>query len=101
MATVAMFLPSFLFILIGTPLLQRLRQQQRVKIFLGGLLAGVPGAVTATALSLTVTALQAGNIAIQLPLFTTSLWLSCRGQAKPLPLISAALLIGVVLEQVS
>ncbi|MEB3253669.1 MAG: chromate efflux transporter [Synechococcus sp.] len=100
-ATVAMFLPSFLFILIGTPLLQRLRQQQRVKIFLGGLLAGVPGAVAATALSLTVTALQAGNIAIQLPLFTTSLWLSCRGQAKPLPLISAALLIGVILEQVS
>lgn len=98
MATAAIVLPSFLFILIGTPVLQRLRHKPKVKTFISGLLAGVPGAVAAAGLVLTATALQTGHIAVQLPLFTTSLWLSCRGQAKPVQLISAAMLLGVGIE---
>ena len=101
MATVAMFLPSFLFILIGTPLLQRLRQQQRVKIFLGGLLAGSSRCSCRNSAIAHRHCTSGGEhrdstaSIHDIPLAE----LSRTGQA--LPLISAALLIGVVLEQVS
>ena len=42
-ATAAIFLPSVVFILVGMPLLQRIRQNPAVQRFLAGVLAGVPG----------------------------------------------------------
>ncbi len=59
-ATIGIFLPSFGFILLATPLLQRLRRQPRVRMVLEGLLAGVPGAVAGAAVSISATALQVG-----------------------------------------
>ena len=52
-ATAAIFLPSFAFILVVAPFLQRLRHQPSVKTMLSGLLAGVHGAVAAAAVPLT------------------------------------------------
>ena len=95
-ATLGIFLPSFLFILVGTPILRRLRQQPPVQTFLAGLTAGVPGAVGGAALPLTLTALQTGAPLIQLPLFVAALSLSISDRMKPLPLIGITLLIGVL-----
>lgn len=97
-ATAGIFLPSFAFILVGAPFLQRLRHQPSVKTVLSGLLAGVPGAVAAAAVPLTWTAVESGVIWVQLLLFSLALWLSVTGRMKPLPLISASLMIGLLLE---
>ena len=97
-ATIGIFSPSFAFILLATPLLQRLRRQPQVRTFLDGLLAGVPGAVAGAAVSISATALKAGLPWVQLPLFLVSLWLSVSGRMKPLPLIAIALMIGVLIE---
>ena len=97
-ATAAIFLPSFLFILAGAPFLQRLRHQPSVKTVLSGVLAGVPGAVAAAALPLTLTAVGSGVMGLQLLLFSLALWLSMTGRMKPLPLIGASLMIGLLLE---
>jgi len=97
-ATTAIFLPSFVFILAGAPFLQRLRHQPSVKTVLSGVLAGVPGAVAAAAVPLTTTAVQSGVIWVQLLLLSLALWLSVSGRTKPLPLISTSVLIGLILE---
>ena len=97
-ATTAIFLPSFVFILAGAPFLQRLRHQPSVKTVLSGVLAGVPGAVAAAAVPLTTTAVQSGVIWVQLLLFSLALWLSVSGHTKPLPLIGTSVLIGLILE---
>ena len=97
-ATTAIFLPSFVFILAGAPFLQRLRHQPSVKTVLSGVLAGVPGAVAAAAVPLTTTAVQSGVIWVQLLLFSLALWLSVSGRTKPLPLIGTSVLIGLILE---
>ena len=97
-ATAAIFLPSFAFILVGAPFLQRLRHQASVKTMLSGLLAGVPGAVAAAAVPLTWTALEIGVIWVQVLLFSLALWLSVTGRMKPLPLIGASLMTGLLLE---
>ena len=100
-ATAGIFLPSFLFILLGTPVLQRLRTRAKVRIFLAGLLAGVPGAVAGAAVSLSMVALKAGTPLIQLCLFVTAMWFSVSGRLKPLPMIGIALAIGILLEIIS
>ena len=97
-ATAAIFLPSFAFILVGAPFLQRLRQLPLVNSVLSGLLAGVPGAVAAAAVPLTWTAVESGVIWVQLVLLSLALWLSVTGQMKPLSLIGASLMIGLLLE---
>ena len=97
-ATAGIFLPSFAFILVASPVLQHLRQQQRVQRFLSGLLAGVPGAVAAAAVPLTTAAMQNGRVWMQPLLFVIALWLSVIGKAKPLQLIGAAIVVGLVAE---
>ena len=93
-ATAGLFAPSFGMILIATPLLQRLRDQPRVRAFLNGVLAGVCGAMAATALSLSVTALQRGSLILQVLLFATALWLSLKKSASPVALITGGMLLG-------
>ena len=93
-ATAGLFAPSFGMILIATPLLKRLRDQPRVRAFLNGVLAGVCGAMAATALSLSVTALQRGSLILQVLLFATALWLSLKKSASPVALITGGMLLG-------
>lgn len=49
-ATIAIFLPSFLFILLATPLLLRIRQNPWIKAFLQGVTPATLGAITAASL---------------------------------------------------
>ncbi|PZV20167.1 MAG: chromate transporter, partial [Leptolyngbya sp.] len=56
-ATVAIFTPSFLFIMFASPFLLRLRQNPWVKSFLKGVLPGVLGAIAAAAIPLAAAAL--------------------------------------------
>ena len=96
-ATAAIFLPSVLFVLVGTPLLQRIRRNARVQCFLAGVLAGVPGAVAGAAIPLTWTSLQAeepyASLAL-LALFCTALLLS--RWLKPSQLVLLGLGLGLV-----
>ena len=100
-ATAGLFAPSFGMILIATPLLQRLRNQPRVRAFLDGVLAGVTGAMAAAALSLSIAALQGGPLIIQLPVFATALWLSMQRGNRPFPLIGGGILVGCVVKLLS
>lgn len=98
-ATVAIFLPSFLFILVGTPLLQRLRRQARMQRFLAGVLAGVPGAVAAAAVPLTISSVVADSwprSLAQLALFLAALLLSRR--LKPAVLVLMGIGTGLLAE---
>ena len=56
-ASVAIFTPSFLFIMAGAPLLLRLRQNLWVKAFLMGVRPGVLGAIAVAAVPLSQTAI--------------------------------------------
>ena len=97
-ATAGLFAPSFGMILIATPLLQRLRDQPRVRAFLDGVLAGVSGAIAAAALSMSVTALQGGSLVLQVPLFATALWLSLKKSISPVALIAGGILLGCLVR---
>ena len=96
-ATAAIFLPSVAFILVGTPLLERIRQKPGVQRFLAGVLAGVPGAVAGAAIPLTWTSLQADepytSLAL-LALFCTALLLN--RWFKPSQLVVLGLGLGLV-----
>lgn len=65
-ATVGIFLPSFLFILLAAPILQRLRQNQAIQQFLRGVSPAVLGAIAATLWPLARPSLQSGQPAILL-----------------------------------
>ena len=97
-ATIGIFLPSFAFILLATPLLRRWQKQPRLKTFLSGVLAGVPGAIAASALSLTLTALQVGSSWLQVVVFVMAMILSVSGRVKPLPLMALAIALGLLRE---
>ena len=96
-ATAAVFLPSVAFILVGSPLLQRIRRDARFQRFLAGVLAGVPGAVAGAAVPLTWTSLQAEtphtSLAL-LTLFCTALLLN--RWLKPSQLVLLSLVLGLV-----
>lgn len=56
-ATVSIFTPSFLFIMLAAPFLQKIRQNSQVKSFLKGVTPAVLGAIAAAAIPLAQTAL--------------------------------------------
>jgi chromate transporter len=62
-ATVSIFTPSFLFIMVAAPLLQKIRQNPQVKSFLKGVTPAVLGAIAAAAIPLAQTALIQETIA--------------------------------------
>ncbi len=99
-ATGAIFAPSVLFILVGTPLPQRIRQNTSVQRFLAGVLAGVPGAVAGAAIPLTWTSLQAEDPAISgalLALFCVTLLLNRWLKPSQLVLLGLGLGLGITL----
>ncbi|WP_126147076.1 chromate efflux transporter [Synechococcus elongatus] len=65
-ATVGIFLPSFLFILLAAPILQRLRQNRSIQQFLRGVSPAVLGAIAATLWPLARPSLQSDQPAILL-----------------------------------
>lgn len=99
-ATAAIFLPSVLFILVGTPLLQRIRRNPGVQRFLAGVLAGVPGAVAAAAVPLTWASLQAEgplNSLVLLALFCTAFLLNRWLKPSQLVLLGLSLVATLLL----
>lgn len=54
---IAIFTPSFLFIMLAAPLLQKLRQNPQIRNFLKGVTPAVLGAIAAAAIPLVQTAL--------------------------------------------
>ncbi|PZV10123.1 MAG: chromate transporter [Leptolyngbya sp.] len=61
-ATIAIFTPSFLFIMFASPFLVRLRQNPWVKSFLKGVMPAVLGAIAAAAIPLAVAALRQDTV---------------------------------------
>jgi chromate transporter len=61
-ATVAIFTPSFLFIMFASPFLLRLRQNPWVKSFLKGVMPAALGAIAAAAIPLAAAALLQNTI---------------------------------------
>jgi chromate transporter len=57
MITLGVFLPAFLFTLIGHSFFERMIEDQRLHAFLDGVTAGVVGLIAATALQLLFVAL--------------------------------------------
>lgn len=99
-ATGAIFAPSVLFIMVGTPLLQRIRRNTSVQRFLAGVLAGVPGAVAGATIPLTWTSLQAENPAVSgalLALFCVALLLNRWLKPSQLVLLGLGLGLGITL----
>lgn len=56
-ATIAIFLPSFVFILLTAPILEKLRQNKTIRSFLKGVTPAVLGAIAAATMPLAQTAL--------------------------------------------
>lgn len=98
-ATTAIFLPSVVFILVGMPLLQRIRRNPAVQRFLAGVLAGVPGAVAGAAIPLTWVSLQAEEPLTSLTLLALfCIALLLNRWLKPSQLVLLGLGLGLVVS---
>ncbi|MGK7912732.1 MAG: chromate transporter, partial [Synechococcus sp.] len=64
-AAVAIFLPSFAFIMLASPMLARLRRNARVRSFLQGVTPAVLGAIAASAIPLAQNALSQPTLVLQ------------------------------------
>jgi chromate transporter len=97
-ATVGIFTPSFLFIMVAAPLLQKIRQNPQVKSFLKGVTPAVLGAIAAAAIPLGQTALIQETITRSLGvtlIFILALIGLIRYQITPWKLILFGSLLGV------
>ncbi|MEM9567452.1 MAG: chromate efflux transporter [Cyanobacteria bacterium P01_E01_bin.34] len=65
-AAIAIFLPSFTFIMLASPILARLRRNPRVRAFLQGVTPAVLGAIAAAAIPLAQNALDQPTLLLQL-----------------------------------
>jgi chromate transporter len=100
-ATIAIFLPSFLFILLATPLLLRLRQNPSIKAFLQGVTPGVLGAIAAASLPIAQASLLYAHwpqTLIALSIFTASLVGLIRFKIPTWQLVPAGAILGLGLE---
>lgn len=102
-AAVAIFTPSFAFIMLAAPALQRLRRNPRIKAFLRGIMPAVLGAIAAAAIPLgqsaivqdsLVQSLGAGLIGIG------ALVALVRYKIQTWQLVGAGALLGLLLGQV-
>ncbi len=92
-ATISVFLPSFILVLSLTPLLRRIRNAPLAKAFLKGITAGALGAIAAAAILL-------GRLAfvdvLTVAIAVVSLILLLRWNVNTIFLIAGAALVGVV-----
>lgn len=97
-SAIAIFLPSFLFIFLAAPVLQRLRQNQSIKQFLQGVSPAVLGAIAATLWPLARPSLQNEQIAIvvfSLLLFTGNLLALVRWKCPTWQIVLVGILLGL------
>ena len=101
-ATVGMFLPSFLLVILTAPLLPRMRRSRFMGDFLSGVNAGVVAAILVTVLSLANEAFRTGDGALSplaLLLFALSLLAFIRFRLNATWVILAGALIGLLSGQ--
>jgi chromate transporter len=99
-ATIAIFLPSFLFILLATPLLLRLRQNPWIKAFLQGVTPAVLGAISAAVLPIAQASLiqpQWSQTVIALGILSASLLALIRFKTPTWQLVPAGAIVGLSL----
>jgi chromate transporter len=98
-ATVAIFAPSFFFIMFASPFLLRLRQNPWVKSFLKGVMPAVLGAIAAAALPLAQAALVQDTLPRTLVATTVGLaaWVALVRFRRPTwQLVPAGALVGLI-----
>ncbi len=99
-ATIAIFLPSFLFILLATPILLRLRQNPWIKAFLQGVTPAVLGATSAAVLPIAQASLIQSHwpqTLIALGILSASLLALIRFKIPTWQLVPAGAIVGLVL----
>ena len=99
-ATIAIFLPSFLFILLATPILLRLRQNPWIKAFLQGVTPAVLGATSAAVLPIAQASLIQSHwpqTLIALGILSASLLALIRFKIPTWHLVPAGAIVGLVL----
>ena len=97
------FVPSFVFIFLGAPYVERLRGNRSLAAALGGITAAVVGVIANLAVFFALNTLFAetselswGPVQLELPVVSSVRWLSVaiggggRGAALPAPLVGAA-----------
>ncbi len=98
-ATVAIFTPSFLFIMLASPFLLRLRQNPWVKSFLKGVMPAALGAIAAAAIPLAAAALLQDTVprtVVAIAIGLAALIALVRFQRPTWQLVLAGALIGLV-----
>lgn len=94
-ATAAIFLPSFLWILACAPQLPRLRRWRRARGFLAAVNPAVVGTIAASAWSLGRASIADAPTAV---IAAAALWLSARGRADAALLLAASAAAGLLLK---
>jgi chromate transporter len=98
-ATVAIFAPSFLFIMLASPFLLRLRQNLWVKSFLKGVMPAALGAIAAAAIPLAAAALLQDTVprtVVAIAIGLAALIALVRFQRPTWQLVLAGALIGLI-----
>ena len=98
-ATVAIFAPSFLFIMLASPFLLRLRQNPWVKSFLKGVMPAALGAIAAAAIPLAAAALLQDTVprtVVAIAIGLAALIALMRFQRPTWQLVLAGALIGLI-----
>jgi chromate transporter len=93
-ATTAIFLPSFAFILAAAPLIERIRTRPMVQAFRDGVIAAVPAVVAAAALRLSLDSLHGVG---QCSVLLLALLLRLQWKISPVPLLLGAAGFGLLL----
>jgi len=97
-ATIAIFLPSFIFIMAAAPVLLRLRHNGRIKAFLQGVTPAVLGAIVAASIPIAQATLFQPNLAdcvLALVILGTSLWALLKWKTPPWQLVLAGAIVGL------
>ena len=101
-SAVAIFIPSFAFIMLAAPILVRMRQNPWVKSFLQGVIPAVLGAIAAAAIPLAQTALVQESTAQSIGagvIFLVALVALLRYKTPTWQLVIAGAVFGLVIER--
>ena len=98
-ATIAIFLPSFIFIMAAAPVLLRLRHNARIKAFLQGVTPAVLGAIVAASIPIAQASLFQPNLAdcvLALVILGVSLFALLKWKTPTWQLVLAGAIVGLI-----
>lgn len=100
-STFAIFLPSFIFILLGEPLIKRIKNKVMIDNYINGVLSGIPGAILAVVIPMTGKVIVGKDIfqtCIYSLIFFISLILSFKQSIKPYKLVAISIALGMAIQ---